>query len=112
MQGLGFDRWVAQGGDWGAGVTHALAKQRPQGLIAAHVNWQFVFPDKLPDNPTPAERKAIDGASSLAHDQSGYFREQATRPQTISYPLSGFAAGPAPLIYGKVNAPVVCERPP
>ena len=30
-------------------MTHALAHQRPQGLIAAHVNWQFVFPEKLPD---------------------------------------------------------------
>src|SRR5229473_8390025 len=49
MQRLGYDRWVAQGGDWGAGVTHALAHQRPQGLIAAHVNWQFVFPEKLPE---------------------------------------------------------------
>src|SRR6266481_3039864 len=46
MQRLGYNRWVAQGGDWGSGVTHALAHQRPQGLIAAHVNWQFVFPEK------------------------------------------------------------------
>src|SRR6266478_3713493 len=75
MHLLGYDSWVAQGGDWGAGVTHALAHQRPQGLIAAHVNWQFVFPEKLPDNPTPAERRAIDRASWFANDQSGYFRE-------------------------------------
>src|ERR1700719_3201064 len=79
MQRLGYERWVAQGGDWGAGVTHALAHQRPQGLIAAHVNWQFVFPEKLPENPTPAERRAIDRASWFANDQSGYFREHATR---------------------------------
>src|SRR5207244_12895577 len=76
MQRLGYDRWVAQGGDWGAGVTHALALQRPQGLIAAQVNWQFVFPKKLPDNPTPAERRAIDRALWFANEQSGYFREQ------------------------------------
>src|SRR5258707_158886 len=83
MQRLGYDRWVAQGGDWGAGVTHALAQQRPQGLIAAHVNWQFVFPEKLPDKPTPAERRAMDGAARIASDQSGYFREQATRPHLL-----------------------------
>jgi len=35
MPRLGYERWVAQGGDWGAGVTHALAHQRPRGLIAA-----------------------------------------------------------------------------
>jgi len=104
MQRLGYDRWVAQGGDWGAGVTHALAQQRPQGLIAAHVNWQFVFPEKLPDKPTPAERRAMDRAAWFANDQSGYFREQATRPQTIGYPLADSAAGQALWIYEKFQA--------
>jgi len=104
MQRLGYDRWVAQGGDWGAGVTHALAQQRPQGLIAAHVNWQFVFPEKAPSNPTPAERRAMDGAARFANDQSGYFREQATRPQTIGYPLADSAAGQALWIYEKFQA--------
>jgi pimeloyl-ACP methyl ester carboxylesterase len=104
MQRLGYERWVAQGGDWGAGVTHALAHQRPQGLIAAHVNWQFVFPEKLPDNPTPAERRAIDRASWFANDQGGYFREHATRPQTIGYPLADSAAGQALWIYEKFQA--------
>src|SRR5258706_314228 len=95
MQRLGYDRWVAQGGDWGAGVTHALAQQRPHGLIAAHVNWQFVFPEKAPDNPTPAERKAMDGAARFANDQSGYFREQATRPHSSN----------------RRSSPKRCERP-
>jgi pimeloyl-ACP methyl ester carboxylesterase len=104
MQRLGYVRWAAQGGDWGAGVTHALAHQRPQGLIAAHVNWQFVFPEKLPDNPTPAERRAIDRASWFANDQSGYFREHATRPQTIGYPLADSPAGQALWIYEKFQA--------
>jgi epoxide hydrolase len=104
MPRLGYERWVAQGGDWGAGVTHALAHQRPPGLIAAHVNWQFVFPEKLPENPTPAERKAIDRAALFTNDQSGYFREQGTRPQTIGYPLADSAAGQAMWIYEKFQA--------
>jgi len=104
MQRLGYDRWVAQGGDWGAGVTHTLAQQRPEGLIAAHVNWQFVFPEKLPDNPTPAERRAMDRAAWFATDQSGYFREQATRPQTIGYSLADSPAGQALWIYEKFQA--------
>jgi len=104
MQRLGYERWVAQGGDWGAGVTHALAQLRPQGLIAAHVNWQFVFPEKLPDKPTPAEKKAMDRASWFANEQSGYFREQATRPQTIGYSLADSAAGQALWIYEKFQA--------
>jgi len=104
MQRLGYNRWVAQGGDWGAGVTHALAKQRPKGLVAAHVNWQFVFPEKLPENPTPAERKAMERAEWFATDQSGYFREQATRPQTIGYLLADSPAGQALWIYEKFQA--------
>jgi pimeloyl-ACP methyl ester carboxylesterase len=104
MPRLGYERWVAQGGDWGAGVTHALAHQRPPGLIAAHVNWQFVFPEKLPEKPTPAEQKAIDRAALFANDQSGYFREQGTRPQTIGYPLTDSAAGQALWIYEKFQS--------
>ena len=104
MPRLGYERWVAQGGDWGAGVTHALAHQQPPGLIAAHVNWQFVFPEKLPENPTPAERKAIDRAALFTHDQSGYFREQGTRPQTIGYPLADSAAGQALWVYEKFQS--------
>ena len=104
MQRLGYDRWVAQGGDWGARVTHALAHQQPQGLIAAHVNWQFVFPASLPDNPTPAELRALERASWFGKDQSGYFREQATRPQTIGYLLADSAAGQALWIYEKFQA--------
>src|SRR6266446_5196995 len=91
MQRLGYERWVAQGGDWGSGVTHALARLRPPGLIAAHVNWPFVFPPKLPENPTPAEERAFERAAWFQGEQSGYFREQATRPQTIGYALADSA---------------------
>jgi len=68
------------------------------------VNWQFRLSEKLPENPTPAERKAIDRASWFASDQSGYFREQGTRPQTIGYPLADSAAGQALWIYEKFQA--------
>jgi len=65
------------------------------GLIAAHVNWAFVFPSKLPENPTPAEKRAFERAAWFQGKQSGYFREQATRPQTIGYALADSAAGQA-----------------
>jgi pimeloyl-ACP methyl ester carboxylesterase len=104
MQRLGYERWVAQGGDWGSGVTHALAHLRPPGLIAAHVNWPFVFPAKLPENPTPAEKRAFERAAWFQGEQSGYFREQATRPQTIGYAVADSAAGQALWIYEKFQA--------
>jgi pimeloyl-ACP methyl ester carboxylesterase len=104
MQRLGYTRWVAQGGDWGSGVTHALGHIRPPGLVAAHVNWPFVFPEKLPEHPTPEERAAMEAAASFADELSGYFKQQATRPQTIGYALADSPAGQAAWIYEKFQA--------
>jgi pimeloyl-ACP methyl ester carboxylesterase len=104
MRRLGYERWVAQGGDWGSGVTHALARLRPPGLIAAHVNWPFVFPPKPPENPTPTEKRAYERAAWFQGEQSGYFREHATRPQTIGYALADSPAGQALWIYEKFQA--------
>jgi pimeloyl-ACP methyl ester carboxylesterase len=104
MKRLGYDRWVAQGGDWGSGVTHALAHARPDGLMAAHVNWPLVFPEKFPENPTPEEKAAMDAAAKFANDQFGYFKEQATRPQTIGYALADSPVGQATWIYEKFQA--------
>jgi pimeloyl-ACP methyl ester carboxylesterase len=104
MSRLGYTRWVAQGGDWGSGVTHALGHLRPEGLVAAHVNWPFVFPETLPTNPTPVEKAAMDAAAHFVNDQSGYFKEQATRPQTIGYALADSPVGQAMWIYEKFQA--------
>lgn len=104
MQRLGYTKWVAQGGDWGSGVTHALGHIRPEGLVAAHVNWPLVFPEKFPENPTPEEQRAIEAAGNFANDQFGYFKEQATRPQTIGYALADSPTGQAMWIYEKFQA--------
>jgi pimeloyl-ACP methyl ester carboxylesterase len=104
MKRLGYTKWVAQGGDWGSGVTHALGHVRPEGLVAAHVNWPLVFPEKFPDNPTPEEKAAMDAAMKFASDQFGYFKEQATRPQTIGYALEDSPVGQATWIYEKFQA--------
>jgi pimeloyl-ACP methyl ester carboxylesterase len=104
MKRLGYRRWVAQGGDWGSGVTHALAHVRPEGLVAAHTNWPFVFPDTPPANPTPAEAAAYAQAGVFADQQFGYFKEQATKPQTIGYALADSPVGQAMWIYEKFQA--------
>jgi pimeloyl-ACP methyl ester carboxylesterase len=104
MKRLGYTRWVAQGGDWGSGVTHALGHVRPEGLVAAHVNWPLVFPAKLPDNPTPEEKAAMEAAGRFGTDLIGYFVEQATRPQTVAYGLADSPVGQATWIYEKFQA--------
>ena len=104
MARLGYGKWVAQGGDWGSGVTHALGHVRPAGLAAAHVNWPLVFPEQMPAKPTPEEQAAYAAAGRFADEQFGYFKEQATRPQTVGYALADSPVGQAMWIYEKFHA--------
>ncbi len=104
MERLGYKRWVAQGGDWGSRVTHLLAQQRPSGLIAAHTNWPYVFPAEKPAHPTPAEAAAYAELQKFLDQETGYSKEQATRPQTLGYALADSPAGQAMWIYEKFQA--------
>src|SRR6266404_4367341 len=105
MERLGYDRWVAQGGDWGAGVTTALGHIKPKGLAAIHLNWQFVFPEKVPsEGLSNEEKRAVEAAGEFTKNGYGYFLEQATRPQTIGYALADSPVGQAAWIYEKFQA--------
>jgi pimeloyl-ACP methyl ester carboxylesterase len=89
MQRLGYTRYVAQGGDVGAAVTDAMGRQAPEGLLGIHVNLlagALGFVDKLPAE-TEAEQAAHKALATFMQSGTGYFLEQATRPQTIGYSL-------------------------
>lgn len=102
MARLGYSRWVAQGGDWGAGVTTALGHLKPSGLAGIHLNWAFVFPEKIPTEGLAAdEQQAVADAAKFQNHEAGYFMEQATRPQTIGYVLNDSPVGQAAWIYEK-----------
>jgi pimeloyl-ACP methyl ester carboxylesterase len=58
MERLGYPRYVAQSGDWGAFVTTAMAQRRPSGLAAIHLNFPQVIPDQIPTTLSPEERRA------------------------------------------------------
>jgi len=60
MKRLGYPRWAAQGGDWGAVVTTALGAMRPEGLLGIHLNTQFAFPAQIPDTLSPEQRHAVE----------------------------------------------------
>lgn len=104
MKRLGYHKWVAQGGDWGSGVTHVLALLRPAGLLTAHVNLPFVFPQDPPSTPTPEEKRAIDAQTVYVSEQSGYFRLQASKPQTLAYALADSPSGQAAWIYERFQS--------
>jgi pimeloyl-ACP methyl ester carboxylesterase len=102
MSSLGYTRWVAQGGDWGASVTNTLALQKPSGLIAIHLNLPLAIPTTLrTEGATPAEREAIAAWTRHMTDGGGYAQEQATRPQTIGYALADSPVALAAWIYEK-----------
>jgi pimeloyl-ACP methyl ester carboxylesterase len=88
MHRLGYTRYVAQGGDVGSSVTDVMGRQAPQGLLGIHLNLLLAV---LSGSPTPAdseqERAALNALVTFNTSGSGYFIEQATRPQTIGYAL-------------------------
>jgi pimeloyl-ACP methyl ester carboxylesterase len=88
MHRLGYNRYVAQGGDVGASVTDQMGRQAPKGLVGIHMN---LLVTTLAGGPMPGEseeeRAALDALATFRASGFGYFLEQATRPQTIGYPL-------------------------
>jgi pimeloyl-ACP methyl ester carboxylesterase len=87
MQRLGYDRYVAQGGDVGAGVTDAMGRQQPAGLIGFHTNLLAPALGAPLPTSTDAERAAAAQLATFQQSGNGYFVEMATRPQTIGYAL-------------------------
>src|SRR6266853_5895996 len=106
MARLGYSRYVAQGGDLGAGVSSWMAKQRASGLAAIHLNLPILFPPPPPPpgGYTAAEQPALGQLGKYASDASGYASIQATRPQTLGYGLADSPAGQAMWIYEKFQA--------
>jgi len=87
MRRLGYTRYVAQGGDVGAGVTDAMSRQAPDGLTAIHTNLLVpALSDPMPTH-TDEERAAAAQIATFRQSGNGYFVEMATRPQTIGYAL-------------------------
>ncbi|HYR74591.1 MAG TPA: epoxide hydrolase [Pyrinomonadaceae bacterium] len=105
MMRLGYSHYVAQGGDWGAGVTSWMAKQRLSGLAAIHLNLPILFPPPPPPpgGYTAAEQQALDHLGKYASDASGYASIQGTRPQTLGYGLADSPVGQAMWIYEKLQ---------
>lgn len=105
MQRLGYDRWVAQGGDWGSAVTTTIGVINPPGLAAIHVNMPLIYPG--PEDMAEMTEKEQSAVKALQYYQdwdSGYSKQQATRPQTVGYGLVDSPAGQAAWIYEKMWA--------
>jgi pimeloyl-ACP methyl ester carboxylesterase len=101
MSRLGYDRYVAQGGDVGAAVTDTMAIQAPDGLAGIHLNFLRRPPPEVaaavfggapePEGLTETERAAFE--PFRAQFRKGYIAEQGQSPQTIGYSLTDSPAG-------------------
>lgn len=109
MQQLGYDRYIAQGGDWGALVTRRLGEAYADRLLGIHLNMLFAMPDDLAaptawEGVTDAERAAFAAAGARIADGTGYMAIQSTRPQTLAFGLHDSPAGLAAWILEKFQA--------
>jgi pimeloyl-ACP methyl ester carboxylesterase len=96
MSRLGYERYGAQGGDWGAGISRHLAALHPDRLAGVHLNYLAAI---APTDPaelaelTEAERDRLQDRVRFDAEMSGYGRIQGTRPQTLAYGLTDSPAG-------------------
>ncbi|QRM33585.1 epoxide hydrolase family protein [Microvirga sp. VF16] len=91
MSRLGYERYAAQGGDWGSIVVNYMGTQEPEGLLGIHTNMPEVIPpdidaliwsgSPLPDNLSAEERKACE---QVRENRFGYAIVMGTRPQTLT----------------------------
>ena len=113
MKRLGYSRYVAQGGDWGAPISTAMARQAPAGLLGVHVNLPATIPPEVgavlaAGGPAPAglsegERAAFEALDTFTKKNRAYSAMMNTRPQMISYGLTDSPVGLAAFIYDYNN---------
>ncbi|HEY6440056.1 MAG TPA: epoxide hydrolase [Acetobacteraceae bacterium] len=102
---LGYNRFAAQGGDWGGITASRMGYAHATKLIGIHVNLLAVRrePNMLSD-PTPEERKYLEELAHWLKEETGYQWIQGTRPQTLSFGLTDSPAGLAAWIVEKFRA--------
>ena len=112
MARLGYPRYAAQGGDWGAQVTTALGMNHPEHLAGIHLNMPIAFPPPGATDLTEREQAALATISHYNTWESGYFKEQSTRPQTVGYGLADSPAALCAWIVEKFWAWTDCDGDP
>ncbi len=99
---LGYDGYLAQGGDWGGAISSWLGYEHAPACRAIHIN---ILTMRHPDPPKGAEEEAW--AARFEQEQeleNGYRTQQATKPQTLSYAMMDSPVGVAAWIIEKFNS--------
>jgi pimeloyl-ACP methyl ester carboxylesterase len=98
---LGFDGYIAQGGDWGSAIS-AFMSYEGKGCSGAHLNMMGWMPPGIAPE-TDEEKAHAAKAMQLFELEGAYFREQSTKPQTLSYAMMDSPVGVAAWIVEKFH---------
>jgi pimeloyl-ACP methyl ester carboxylesterase len=109
---LGYDRYGAQGGDWGAAVTTQIGRNGGR-CVAIHLNMPIGRPSKESlANPSAEEQQALAALAEHRRSGTGYSKQQSTRPQTLGYGLADSPVGQLAWIVEKFWAWTDCDGHP
>jgi epoxide hydrolase len=112
MARLGYARYGAQGGDWGSAVTSSLGAQDAAHCAGIHITLALGARPMGEGERTPEEQRALAGIKHYSDWDSGYSKQQSTRPQTLGYGLTDSPAGQAAWILEKFWAWTDCDGRP
>jgi pimeloyl-ACP methyl ester carboxylesterase len=112
MTRLGYARYGAQGGDWGAGVTTCLGREDPGHLAGIHLNLVAGRPEPGQTEFDEEEQRALADLQRYSASESGYAQQQSTRPQTLGYGLADSPAGQCAWILEKFFSWTDCGGDP
>ena len=112
MARLRYDSYFAQGGDWGAIITSHIGRVDPQHCAGIHLNMVVAPPDPNAEDLTELEMSALQGWQYYQDWDSGYSKQQSTRPQTLGYGLVDSPTGQAAWILEKFWAWTDCRGDP
>ncbi|MEC3891679.1 epoxide hydrolase family protein [Nocardiopsis sp. LDBS1602] len=87
MGRLGYDGFLAHGGDWGGNITTILGGRFPEHVLGIHTTFAQGPPGTTMDGLTTVEREWAEGTHHFWRHRAAYAKQQATRPQTIGYSL-------------------------
>jgi len=111
MRRLNYTAFHAHGGDWGSIVTQAVLLQEETACTAGHCTLPIVLPDETTlSDPQPAELDALESFQFYNDWDSGYSKQQSTRPQTLGYGLADSPSGQMAWIVEKFAFWMDCER--
>lgn len=113
MKRLGYDHYVAAGGDWGAVIVDAMGRLAPDGLLGIHSNMPATVPADIarilkeggtaPSDLSPEEKAAFESLNKLYTKGGGYAGMMVTRPQTLGYGLTDSPTGLTAFFLDKMN---------